>query len=329
VLVAVTVAALVAACTAAPQLPSAAPSASPSPAASSTSAPSAPASSDPTDPAGSPSPTDTPPASESASPTPAATGIEGELAAPGVLSACVSVVGAPAAGLTEEGQLDGYNVAFAAELASRLGLEVEIQQPLFEELIEQVSSHACDISVSSQNITSSRSAEVSFVPYTRSNQPVVVEIGNPESIYTLEDLCGLPVSATAGTTHIDLVEGTGDYVGQGINDQCAAGGGEPIDLQAFQTELEAVTALLDGDVMAYLGNPSFVFDFPDRIVYSEADIPAARQGIAVALDHPSLLAAIESALAAMIADGVYRGILVEHLPNDASVDAVSIEEAPG
>ena len=55
-----------------------------------------------------------------------------------------------------------------------------MQQPLFEDLIEQVSSHACDISVSSQNITSARSAEVSFVPYTRSSQPVVVEVGNPE-----------------------------------------------------------------------------------------------------------------------------------------------------
>jgi len=247
--------------------------------------------------------------------------------APGVLTACVAVVGSPAAGLTEEGQLEGYNVAFATELASRLGLEIDVQQPLFEDLIEQVSSHACDISVSSQNITSARSAEVSFVPYTRSSQPVVVEVGNPESIYTLEDLCGLTVSTTAGTTHVDLVEGTGDYVGQGINDQCAAGGGEGIELLSFQSELEAVTALLDGDAVAYLGNPSFVFDFPDQIVYSEADLPPAQQGISVALDHPNLLASIESALAAMIGDGVYRGILVEYLPNEESVDAISIQEA--
>ena len=238
----------------------------------------------------------------------------------------MSIVGSPAAGLTEEGQLEGYNVAFATELASRLGLEIDVQQPLFEDLIEQVSGHTCDLSVSSQNITSSRSAEVSFVPYTRSSQPVVVEVGNPESIYTLEDLCGLAVSTTTGTTHVDLVEGAGDYVGQGLNDQCTASGGAPIDLHTFPTELEAVTALLDDEVVAYLGNPSFVFDFPDQIVYSEADIPPARQGISVALDHPNLLASIESALAAMVADGVYRGILVEYLPNEESVDAISIEE---
>jgi polar amino acid transport system substrate-binding protein len=247
---------------------------------------------------------------------------------PGVLTACVSTVGSPAAGLTEEGQLDGYNVAFANELATRLGLQIDIQQPLFEDLIDQISGHACDVSVSSQNISTSRAEQVTFVPYTRSRQPVLVEIGNPESIFTLQDLCGLPVSATTGTTHVDLVEGVGDYVGQGLNDQCTTAGSQPIDLRTFQTELEAVTALLDGEVIAYLGNPSFVFDFADRIIYSPASLPPAQQGIAIAQDHPNLVAAVESALSDMISDGVYRGILVQYLPNEASVDAVSIEEAP-
>jgi polar amino acid transport system substrate-binding protein len=242
------------------------------------------------------------------------------------LTACVSVVGSPAASISESGQLDGYNVAFANELADRLNLEIAIQQPLFEDLIEQVSSHVCDMSISSQNITASRAEQVSFVPYTQSVQPVLVEVGNPETIDTLDALCGLPVSATNGTTHVDLVTGVGDYVGQGLNDQCTSAGSSPIDLRTYGTELEAVTALLDGEVVAYLGNPSFVFDFPDRIVYSQASLPPARQGITVAADHPETLAAVEAALAEMIADGVYRGILVQYLPNEDSVRAVSIEE---
>lgn len=308
------IAVLLAACNSAPPLPSIVATASP-----------------PATPSRTESPAPTPsPASETppiASPTAVASpGVASELASPGHLTACMSIVGAPAAGLTEEGQFDGYNVAFALEIAERLGLTLEIEQPLFEDLIDEIAGHGCDISVASQNITAARLEQVSLVPYTRSIQPVLVAIGNPETIDSLQALCGHAVSATTGTTHVDLVEGLGDYDGQGLNEACAAAGDQPIDLRTFQTELDAVTALLDGEVVAYLGNPSFVFDFPDQISYSRASLPPARQGIGVALDHPALLNAVETALAQMISDGSYREILAGYLPNDESVAAVSITD---
>jgi ABC-type amino acid transport substrate-binding protein len=48
-----------------------------------------------------------------------------ELVTPGALTACIARIGAPAADLTPEGDFDGYNVAFAREKASRMGLTVE------------------------------------------------------------------------------------------------------------------------------------------------------------------------------------------------------------
>ena len=99
-----------------------------------------------------------------------------------------------------------------------------------------------------------------------------------------------------------------------------------IDLRTFDTEGEAITALLDGTVSAYLGNPSYAMEYPTQIWQSEAKLPPARQGITIARDHPLLLTAIQAALYAMIVDGTYRGILVQHLPNDASVKVVSIVE---
>ena len=277
---------------------------------------------------GSPSPSPSTSVGASASPSQTAlpSGLEAQLVTPGALTTCVSIVGLPAAGLTEEGQLDGYNVAFATEIAARLGLDVVIQQPLFEDLLDQVTNNQCDVAISSLNITAERSSQVSFVPYTRSTQPVVVTSGNPETIDSLDALCGLTVSAATGTTHVDLVEGLGDYTGQGLSERCTAAGDEPIDLQTYQTELEAVTALLEGDVVAYLGNPNFVFDFPEQLQYAEASLPPARQGMAVALDRPSVLEAVQTTFQSMIDDGVYRGILLQYLPNQASVDAVSILE---
>lgn len=252
--------------------------------------------------------------------------IAAELTAAGFLTACLSVVGAPATGLSEDGQLVGYNVSFAAEIADRLGLRLATQEPLFDALIDRVRDHQCDVSVSSQNITAARLELVSFVPYSESIQPVLVEIGNPSNVNALTDLCGHQVSATEGTTHVDLVNGTGDYVGEGLNEGCVAAGRPPIDLETHETESHAVTALLRGDVTAYLGNPSFAFEFSDRIAYSDATLPPARQGITMARDRSALHAAVAATLAEMMADGTYRSILVQHLPNNESVQVVSILE---
>jgi polar amino acid transport system substrate-binding protein len=192
--------------------------------------------------------------------------------------------------------------------------------------MDRIRNHECDISVSSQNITASRLLLVDFVAYSESLQPVLVATGNPNNINALTDLCGQSVSATDGTTHVDLVNGTGEYVGQGLNEGCSAAGRSPIDLQTHETESHAVTALLQGDVTAYLGNPNFAFEFSEQIQYSEATLPPARQGITTARDRPALHAAVAATLAAMMADGTYRAILAQHLPNDASVQVVSILE---
>lgn len=257
---------------------------------------------------------------------PSAAEIDAALTEPGVLTACMSVVGAPATGLSEDGQLVGYNVSIAAEIADRLSLDLETQEPLFDALIDRIRDHECDMSVSSQNITAGRQAQVDFVAYSKSIQPVLVQIDNPHNINALTDLCGQPVSATEGTTHVDLVNGTGDYVGQGLNDGCAAAGRSAIDLQTHETESHAVTALLQGNVTAYLGNPNFAFEFNEQIEYSDATLPPARQGITTATDRPALHAAVAATLAEMMADGSYRAILMQHLPDDESVRAVSILE---
>jgi polar amino acid transport system substrate-binding protein len=279
----------------------------------------------PSAPTPTPSATATPPASPTPTIPPSAA-IAAELMAPGSLTACLSVIGAPAAALDESGALVGYNVSFAQEIASRLDLDLQTRSPLFDDLIQTIERHECDLSISSQNITADRLAQVDFAAYTESLQPVLVAIGNPNGIDSLDDLCGLAVSATTGTTHIDLVNGTGEYVGEGLNDGCVAAGRPKIDLHTYETESHAVTALLSGQVVAYMGNPSFAFDFRDQIQYSTATRPPAPQGITTARDRPALGAAIEAALAAMMADGSYRAILIQHLPNDESVRLVSILE---
>ena len=278
-------------------------------------------------------PTDAPTAIPSAAPTltpspsaqPSAS-LADELIAPGTLSVCAALVGPPAASLTDAGEPVGFNIAFGREIAHRLDLDIDFQHPLFDEVSSYLSGHQCDVSISSQNITAAREALMSMTPYTRSQQPVLVGKGNPSSIRALDDLCGLAVSATSGTTHVELVNGTGDYAGQGLNAACVTAGNDPIDLHIYPSEQEAVQALLDNEVVAYLGNPNYVYDYPDLLDYAQTALPAAKQGIATALDHPLLTSAVAGALAAMIDDGTYEIILGSYLPNQESVQVVSIVE---
>jgi polar amino acid transport system substrate-binding protein len=241
----------------------------------------------------------------------------------------MALLGAPAASLDQDGQPYGYNPAFATEIASRLSLQPVIQQQNFDELISTLQTHTCDISVSSQNITSDRSALVNLIPYTQSKAgfPVVVAQGNPQAIASLTDLCGQKVSAAKGTTNVDAVTGVGQYQGDGINFSCEQANAPDVQLMTYDTELDAVQALLDGTVVAYLGNSNYVSQYPDLIQESTATLPASEQGVAVALDHPALTAAVQVALDEMISDGTYLQILRLYLPAQ-SVDNFSIIEAP-
>jgi ABC-type amino acid transport substrate-binding protein len=272
-------------------------------------------------------PTDQQPAAPSGQTIPPRTALDPELVAPSSLTVCLALLGAPAASVNRDNQPVGYNVAFASEIASRFGLTPVIQQANFGELMSMVQSHVCDISVSSQNITADRSAQVNLVPYTQAKGgfPVVVGIHNPRRIDTLDDLCGLAVSAATGSTSVDQVNGTGEFAGRGLNAQCEADEKPGIDLHTFPTELAAVQALLDLGVVAYLGNANFAEQYPDALERSTAVLPPARQGIAVALDHPALTAGVTAALSAMITDGTYLQILRQYLPSK-DVDNFSIIE---
>jgi polar amino acid transport system substrate-binding protein len=258
---------------------------------------------------------------------PPADQIAAELATPGTLTACLALLGVPAAADDGSGEPVGYNVAFARELASRLGLTLELSVVPFDQLTTHLDAHTCDVSVSSQNITESRLQAMALTPYTQSRQPVVVRYGNPLGIIELADLCGRIVSAASGTTHVDFVNGTGDYAGEGLKDICSAAGQPAAQVTTFESDVEAVQALIAEEVAAYLGNPNFYYDFRDDLdIQGTPALPAARQGMATALDRPALTAAVEAALRGMIDDGTYFAILREHLLTEESVEAVSIVE---
>lgn len=254
------------------------------------------------------SPSPSVPASPSTAGSPTGSGLEAELVTPGRLTYCTNLRPGRMGFLDENGEPAGVNIELAEAIAGRLGLEAEIRETPFEELIDAVSTRKCDMSISSQHITQTRLERIDMLPYLQGIQHVVVRKGNPAGIVRLTDLCGKVLAVQTGSTHVDLVLGQGDHSGAGIDRDCAAAGKPKVDLRQFADDGEAAESLASGTADAYIGSDFVAADRPTEFELSTA-LPPIRNGIGLPKDHPALRAAVDGALQAMIGDGTYQEIL--------------------
>lgn len=207
------------------------------------------------------------------------------------------------------GEPSGQSVEFALELARRLHLQPELKDTIFEVIIDTIEAGDCDFSVAGHFITAERLERIELIPYLKGRMQIIVSFGNPEGVEDSTDLCGRTVSSRAGTIQADLVLGVGLYEGSGLNDNCAAADLAPIELVTFPGEAEAVDALRQGEVVAFLGGTTWLAEYPDELALASAVVlPDFSNGIGVRKDHPLLAEALRASLEAMIADGTYQAI---------------------
>ncbi|MDP9467366.1 MAG: transporter substrate-binding domain-containing protein [Chloroflexota bacterium] len=254
----------------------------------------------------------------STEPSPGASGLEAELVTAGRLTYCTNLRPGRMGFLDENGEPAGVNIELAQEIAVRLGLEAEIRETPFEDLIDDVADGACDMSISSQHITQTRLGRIDMLPYTQGVQHVVVQAGNPAGIVQLTDLCGKILAVQTGSTHVDLVLGQGDHSGAGIDRDCAAAGQPKVDLLEFDDDADAIEALADGSADAYIGSDTITVDRPAEFDLA-TPLPPIRNGIGLPKDHPALQAAVGGVFQAMIDDGTYQAILEQFGVGDNSI----------
>lgn len=237
-----------------------------------------------------------------------AAGLEADIVTTGQLTYCTNLRPGRMGFLDENGEPAGVNIELANEIARRLGLKAEIRETAFEALLDAVSGRQCDMSISSQHITSTRLERIEMLPYLQGIQHVVVRAGNPAGIVLLTDLCDKVLAVQTGSTHVDLVLGEGDHDGAGIDRDCAAAGKPKVDLREFADDGEAAESLASGKADAYIGSDFVATDRPTEFELATA-LPPIRNGIGLPKDHPALLAAVDGALQSMIGDGTYLNIL--------------------
>ncbi|HEX8598851.1 MAG TPA: ABC transporter substrate-binding protein [Chloroflexia bacterium] len=226
-----------------------------------------------------------------------------ELAAAGTLTFGCDVAYPPQEYVDATGKAVGMDIDIAEEIATRMGLKLNVINFKFDNIIPALNAGQFDAVISAMTITDERSQVVNFVEYFEAGQSVLVKKGNPAGIKTLDDLSGKKVAAQSGTVAEETLTA--------LNERFESEGKAKAEVLVYPVDTDAVDQLRIGRVEATL------HDSPVAAYYSKLNpdfeigvenFDSAPQGIAVAKDNQAMFDAITSAMDAMKSDGTLDAI---------------------
>ncbi|TYS68968.1 transporter substrate-binding domain-containing protein [Sutcliffiella horikoshii] len=201
------------------------------------------------------------------------------------------------------GNMTGFDIEVGEAIAAELGLEPEQEKYTFASIVEGVKNGRFDAAVASHTITEERLKEVDFsTPYYYSGAQIFVR---PDSdIQTMDDLEGMEIAVSRGSTYADLVEGVSDNI---VN---------------YDSDVVALEALNNGR------HDAVVTDFVTgrEAIGSGMELEArelldrSEQAVAVAKGNEALLEAINEALETLRENGKLKEISEEYFGEDITSD---------
>lgn len=218
--------------------------------------------------------------------------------------ACIDAEAPPLFGKSPDGVVrEGYEPSVAALVAAAMGRRVEWVFVPWAEMIPTVQRHEADAVWCGQSIIPSRQEQVDFTrPYGVFHECLLVRAGS--GIASPEDCAGKRIGAIAGSTNMALAETFPGAITVPFGGQTDDVFGEML----AALESGEVDGVVDDDmVFVPLGDdPRFDLAFTVRT--------GNRWGVGVAKDRPELLAEIDAALGAAIADGGVAAAWQQWLP---------------
>jgi polar amino acid transport system substrate-binding protein len=198
----------------------------------------------------------------------------------------------------------------AYRIGDALGVDVELRQVVFANLIPGLAAGRYDFSLAPMLDTDERQQQVDFVDFIRGGSQFVVakdDADAPKDL-TPADACGLAIGvATGSVEEISLTE---------QNEKC----GTPIEIMSFKTNNEGILALTSGRIDAYAtaaAQAGYIADTDNERLDLSGE--AFRGGLsAMAFPKESEnLPVIQATLQQFIDDGTYEEVLttygVQHL----------------
>ncbi|HEY6014369.1 MAG TPA: ABC transporter substrate-binding protein [Candidatus Limnocylindrales bacterium] len=236
----------------------------------------------------------------------------------GKLVWCVDVSYPPEEFYAADGSTaQGSDIDIANEIGKRFGVTSEIDNTAFDGIVAALLAKKCDLIISGMNDTPERQKEVDFVDYLKVGQGLLVPVGNPKGIHTLDDLSGKTVAVQLGTTNKDALDAA--------NTALTAAGKPAIEIQTFEKDTDAFQQLSLGRVDAFSTDSPVVAYYNSKpenkgkYEIGGTPIDPAPIGIAVNKDNTALKTAVQAAIDAMYADGTMKSITDKWGMTDAVV----------
>jgi peptide/nickel transport system substrate-binding protein len=255
-----------------------------------------------------PTPTSPPPEATPTSPPSEAKDLLDEITEAGKLLVSTDPNYAPQSFLNDAGELDGFDVNVAQEVAKRLGVEVEFVTPDWDIITAGNWGGRWDVSIGSMTPTEARSEVLWFTdPYYYTPASFAVHNDNT-TIATPEDLAGKTVGLGTATTYEDYLNGVLVMLGGEVMYDPPSN----VDVKPYSTDAEAIQDLALGDgvrldaVMS--AQPTIQNAIDEGLPLKYVGTPAFYEPLAFSLDKkrgPSdkALAKFNEVIAAMHADG--------------------------
>ena len=262
--------------------------------------------------------------SSSGGSSPSAAASAGSIAVPeaiktaGKLVWCVDVSYPPEEFYAEDGSTaQGSDVDIANEIGKRFGVGTQIDNTGFDGIIPALLAKKCDLVISGMNSTDERKKQVDFVDYFKVGQGLLVPVGNPKGIQTLDDLSGKAVAVQLGTTNKDALDAK--------NAELKAAGKAEMDILTFEKDTDAFQQLALGRVDVFsTDSPVVAFynskpENAGKFEIGGTPIDPAPIGIAVRKEDTELKTAVQAAIDAIYADGTMKVITDKWGMTDAVV----------
>jgi len=219
-----------------------------------------------------------------------------ELLVPGKLSAATEGTYPPFSMRAPNGELDGLEIRVMGEIANRLGLEYEPVLVKWESVLIGLGADQYDIISVAMDITEERQKQVTFSDgWLESGGRVIVR--EDSDITTPADIKGRPVGGLVSSNWTKIAEELGGEV------------------KAYKAESDSVQDLVNGNVDAVVtdavaaGYVIKTSNLPLKML--EEPVSEIQKGFAIKKGKPNLTAAVNKALAEMIADGTYAKLTTE------------------
>jgi polar amino acid transport system substrate-binding protein len=220
--------------------------------------------------------------------------------------------------------IEGFDIDLGTAIGKVLGTPLEFENSPFDAIIPGIQSGKYELGMSSFTANAERQEVVDFVTYFVAGTEWAVKTGNPNGV-DADDACGKKIAVQKGTVQVDDIEAR--------SQTCTDGGKDAIDIQQYQQQTEATTAVVTGKADGMLADLPVIIDAVDKsngqLESLGVNYDSAPYGIALPKNEANgdYAQAVQQAVQKLIDDGTYAKILEKWNVSSGAIETSEINPA--